>query len=163
VANTIGYWVLGGFLGIVLTLLICPLSYVFNANPKPYPPLNYTVYSFLYSLYALYSRNAPATSIQEAVRTTQLPVLRTSVLWTIIIHSATCGRPLISVASIPAQECLTICLSGGGSSKLIDLKALTRRVQVMTSCDPFHQPALRAGKTRHAWTPGSSCLDSYSS
>ena len=25
-------------------LIICPLTYEFNTNPKPYPPLNYTVY-----------------------------------------------------------------------------------------------------------------------
>ena len=50
---------------------------------------------------------------------------------------------------IAARECLTrpnfLSGSGGGSSKRVGLKALTRRVQVMTSCDPFHQPALRAG------------------
>jgi len=47
-----------------------------------------------------------------------------------IINGAACRRPLISIASIPAQECLTIGLSGGGggSSKHIGLKALTRRV-----------------------------------
>ena len=48
-------------------------------------------------------------------RLTKHFTLLNSVLST-IINGAACRRPLISVASIPAQECLTIGLSGGGGS-----------------------------------------------